>query len=157
MKLTAIKVPKDHMSSEKVKRAVKNGLRGIAKDIKIDFDVTTQTWKHRPQFETQEGEGYIEVFTIDKIYTIVTRGARPHMIYPRRAKRLRFMSKFRPKSRPGAIRSNKGFVGGNPVYAMRVRHPGHKARDFDVAIAKKWQKESPDIMQRAIDAELETE
>lgn len=154
IRMKAIKVPRDFLDSKKMQRAVDNALTGQALSIKIDFDVTTQTWKHRPQFQITETKNSRSVFTTDKIYTIVTRGARPHLIVPRRAKMLRFMSKFRPKTRPGAIRSNAGFVGGVPIYARRVRHPGHAPRNFDLAIAEKANKEFPKTMQRAIDAEV---
>lgn len=153
IRMRAIKVSKDFLDSKKGKRAVDNALDGGSLAVKVDFNVVTQTWKHQPGFVIEKREGAREIYTIDKIFTIVTRGARPHIIQAKPGKTLRFMSKFRPKSRPNAIRSNAGFVGGKVVYARRVNHPGHKARDFDIAIAKKWAKEFPAIMQRAIDSE----
>jgi len=154
IRLKVIKVSRDFLDPRKIERAINNALDGASLAVKVDFDVTTQTWKNRPGFEITKTANARAVFTTDKIYTIVTRGARPHWIYPRRAKVLRFMSKFRPKTKPGAIRSNAGFIGGVPIYARRVRHPGHKARDFDIAIAEKWAKKFPDIVQRALDAEV---
>lgn len=152
--LKAIKVSKDFLDSKKLQRAIDNALEGASLAVKVDFDVTTQTWKNRPPFQIEKGPNSRAVFTTDKIYTIVTRGAKPHMIYPRHAKALRFRGKFRPKTKPGAIRSNAGFIGGAVIYARRVRHPGHKARDFDKVIAEKWAQKFPDTMQRAIDAEV---
>lgn len=153
LRVTPILVSKDFLDPRKIKRAIDNALDGGSLAVKVDFEVTQQTWKNKASFQIERGPNYRAVFTTDKIYTIVTRGARPHVIVPRRTRVLRFMSKFRAKTRPGAIRSNAGMVGGNPIYARRVHHPGHAPRDFDKTIARKWSKEFPAIMQRALDSE----
>ncbi len=148
-------IPKNMIDPGKMARAVANALDGAARGALVDFKVTTQTWNHQPGFtiETPSPDERI-VGTNSEIYNWVNNGTGAHTILPRR-KRLRFPSKFRPKSRPGAIRSNKGMRGGPIVYARAVRHPGIAARKFDEAIAKKWQQQLPIIMQRAIDAEVQ--
>lgn len=52
------------------------------------------------------------------------------------------------------IVSNKGSKGKGVIFRPKVNHPGTKAREFEDAIAEKWQKELPVTMQRAIDSEV---
>lgn len=157
IKLKAI-VPKSLAFDPKgMARAIKNGLDGAAKGAKVDFDVTTQTWKHKPAFKIEEPNPMQRtVSTDDEIYGYVDQGTRAHRIVARRAKRLRFMSGFRPKTRQGYIGSNQGGTSGGVVFARAVNHPGTKPRKLAAAIAKKWQKQAAVIMQRAIDAEVST-
>lgn len=136
--------------------AVSNGLDAAAKGAQADLKVTTQTWNHTPVFEISAPDPATrEIATDDAIFGYVDRGTRAHRIVARRAKRLRFQSGFRPKSRPGYIGSNKGRKGiGAPIFARAVNHPGTKARRLAKAVAEKWQKQLPKVMQRAIDAEV---
>lgn len=87
------------------------------------------------------------VGTDEPIYGYVTRGTRPHLITPVRAKVLVFGSgKYNPVTRPGVLGSRRVGVGlqgtggvAKPVFAKRVRHPGTKARGFEELVAKKLQ------------------
>lgn len=131
---------------KRILRAAENALTGAAKGAKRDFDVTTQTWKNRPQFTIESSPGKRIVSTTSDIYRYVTRGTRV---------RYAVMSPdFMPKTRPGFIGSNMGKGG---VVSISKLHPmpGIKARRFEQAIAAKWRKELPVIMQRAIDSELQ--
>lgn len=127
-----------------VVRAVENTLTGVAKNVKVDFDVTTQTWKDRPAFTVTTTPGKRVVATKSDIYRYVSRGTKV---------RYAVMSNpFAPKTRTGYIGSNVGkgglaFVGKKPL-------PGIKAREFEPTIGRKWQKLMPPILQRAIDAEF---
>ncbi len=140
---------------QKLARAVTNALDGAAKGALVDFKVTTQTWNHQPDFAIQSpSDDRRIVGTDDEIYGYVTHGTRPHIIVAH-GKALAFPGGgFRPKSRVRTIGSNKGSKGGAVIFRPKVNHPGTKAREFDEAIAEKWQKELPKTMQRAIDAEL---
>ena len=74
--------------------ALLNELRAVGRDIKKDFEATTATWEHEVKFETlisltQPGPTVL-VATDDEIYRYVSEGTRPHPIFPKRAKALRF-------------------------------------------------------------------
>lgn len=149
-------VPKSLVADpQKMARAVANALDGAAKGALEDFKVTTATWQHQPDFsiDTPNADRRV-VGTDDEIYGYVSGGTKPHIIVAH-GKALAFPGGgFRPKSRPGYIGSNKGSKGGAVVFRPRVQHPGTEARKFDEAIAEKWQKQLPVVMQRAIDSEV---
>jgi hypothetical protein len=149
-------VPKDLvLDPRKLARAVSNGLDAAQKGAAIDFEVTVSTWQHKPDFEQRKpNEATRTVETDDEIYGYVSGGTKPHVIVAH-GKALVFPSGgFRPKSRPGYIGANQGSKGKGVVFRKMVSHPGSKARDFDKAIAKKWQEQLPIEMQRAIDSEV---
>jgi hypothetical protein len=151
-------VPKD-LGLKNVQRAVQNALKNTAKNVQTDFKVVTQTWDHKPAFPikdisnaSQLGQ---EVSTTDEVFGYVEEGTRPHIITPKRGRVLFIPGvNSRPKTRPRVIGSNKGGRDSTFVYTRRVQHPGTEAREFSPTIAKKWQAELPDIVQRAIDAEV---
>jgi hypothetical protein len=125
-------------------RAIENTLDGVAKDIKIDFDVTTQTWKSRSEFKIDKSEGKRVVSTDDPIYGYLDRGT---------SVRYATMSdNFSPKTRMGFIGSNAGRGGVVRVSRLHPR-PGIEARKFAETIQKKWDVQMKTIFQRAIDAE----
>lgn len=138
----------------KLNRALTNAMNGVAKDIQIDFNVTTQTWQHKPSFPIQSPSAYRRIVaTDDEIYGYVNDGTRPHKILPK-GKMLRFNTPFRSKTLPNKIYSGPGNKGANVVFSRGVNHPGSKPRAFDKAIKEKWEKEFPIVMQRAIDSEV---
>lgn len=149
-------VPKSLVADpQKLARAVANALDGAAKGALEDFKVTTATWQHKVDFTIDSpGADRRVVGTDDDIYGYVSGGTRPHIIVAH-GKALAFPGGgFRPKSRPRYIGSNKGSKGGAVIFRPVVHHPGTTAREFDEAIAEKWQKELPVTMQRAIDSEV---
>lgn len=137
-------------------KAVTNTVAAAGKAVRVDFKVTTKTWKTQVDFAIDAPTPYVRrVYTTNRIYIFVNYGTKPHWIRPRNKKVLAWKGGGRPKSKPGAIKSNKGSRGrGVTVFARAVRHPGTKARDFDQVIVKKWQEQFPLIMQRAIDSVL---
>lgn len=138
----------------KMKRAIKNGLDAAAKGAEIDFKVTTQTWNHQPGFSTDaSADDRRIVGTDDEIYGYVNAGTRPHVITAH-GKALAFQGGYRAKTRPRSISSGGGGASGPTVYRHQVQHPGTKAREFDKAIAEKWQQQLGDVLQRSIDSEL---
>lgn len=150
-------VPKELLTNpHKVKEVIANTLKDVALAAKIDFEVTTQTWKHQPKFEIKLiGHKAALVYTTDQRYNWINDGTDPYVIRPKRAARLRFTVPFRAKTVPGAIRSRKGSHGRKVVYARVVHHPGIAARKFDEAVQKKWQPQFPIIMQQALDSAIE--
>lgn len=138
----------------KLTRALINAMNGVAKDIQVDFKVTTQTWKHTVDFPIQQPSAYRRIVaTDDEIYGYVNDGTPQHRILPK-GKMLRFNTPFRPKTLPNKIMSGPGSKGTNEVFSRGVNHPGTKPRAFDKAIKDKWDKEFGVIMQRSIDAEV---
>lgn len=153
-KLTPIKIKGDKFLDAKAyARAIENTLTQSALAAKADFGVTTQTWKHKPKFDIDSKEGARVVGTNDEIYQYVDEGTRAHEIRARNAKRLAFRRGYSAKTSPRSISSRAGGGSGDWAYAKVVRHPGTRAREFADTIAKKWDKELPVQMQRAIDAE----
>lgn len=149
-------VPKSLVADpSKLARAVTNALDGAAKGVLADFKTTTATWSHQPDFAIQEPSADRRVVgTDDEIYKFVTGGTKPHVIVAH-GKGLAFPGGgFRPKTVPRAIRSNKGSKGGAIIVRPKVNHPGTAPREFEEAIAEKWQKQLPVTMQRAIDSEV---
>lgn len=106
-----------------------------------DFKRTTRTWETDVQFIVNKAhvvgsDVRGSAGTDNKIYGYVNHGTRAHMIYPRRARVLRFSSGYRAKTRFRTLNSTSGGASGAAVYARGVRHPGSAARQFDVAIAE---------------------
>lgn len=139
---------------QKLARALTNTLNGVQKNIKIDFDVTTQSWKDRAEFLMTSPDTWTRrAATSNKIYGYVNDGTRPHRILPKK-KMLRFNTPFSPKTLPNQIMSGPGSKGASVVFSRGVNHPGTKARKFDVAIKQKWDAQFGPIMQRAVDSEV---
>ena len=125
-----------------------NAMRKAATPIKADFEATTKTWKHTVIFEvliSLTGPGpVVLVATDDEIYGYVNNGTEPHEIwagaYTGKSDKtmLFFSSQFVPKTQPGIIGSNPGFVGERDTLVPMVNHPGQEEpRNFDKTIQKK--------------------
>lgn len=142
------------LDAKRYQRAVENALDGIAKDMRVDFNVTTQTWQQQPEFTIEKAEGSRTVGTDNEIYGYVNDGTRPHIIAPKRGKALAFGVGGHPKTRPNVIGSSAGSQGTTFVTTRGiVQHPGTAPRNFAKAIAEKWRKQARTVLQRAIDAE----
>lgn len=123
-----------------------NALRRMGTKVKRDFQETTKTWNHKPDFGPAEpslrgGKAMVEVSTDDNQYRWVNDGTKPHGIASNSGKRLAFPSEFTPKTMPGVIGSETGYHGGDVIQVYQVWHPGNEARKFDKAIAAKWRKD----------------
>jgi hypothetical protein len=124
-----------------IERDIAHALDTTIIAVQTDFESTTGTWKHNVHFTLGRPSPYErECATNDAIYGYVDGGTKPHLIRPRRARRLRFKTGYRAKTTPGVIGSTGGGASGPVVYARAVRHPGTKARKFADAIAKKAEK-----------------
>lgn len=140
---------------KKLARALTNALNGVAKDIQVDFKVTTQSWEELVVFLILSPSAYRRTVSTDnKIYRLVNDGTRPHIIRPKGGGVLVFRTPFRAKTLPNRIASGPGGVGATEAIAREVNHPGTAPRAFDKAIKEKWDQRFAVIMQRAIDSEV---
>ena len=137
--------PMPLFDAEKIIRATENALDDAAKDVKVDFLVTTQTFDHSVEFVIDKSTGKREIYTTDPPYFYVNYGTK--------VRRALMSPDFSPKTRAGVIGSNPG-RGGVVFISHRLSLPGIEARNFDKVILEKWQAQFPTIMQRAIDAEI---
>ena len=152
VRATVILPKRPIIDQRKMKLAIENTLTAQAKAIKIDFDVTTQTWSNRPSFTIKKPSDYVrEISTNDDIYAMLDAGTKPHTIRPKNSRGiLRFNTPFRSKTIPNQIRSRKGSKGTTPVVARVVHHPGTAARNWAKVIQRKWQAQIGSIFQRAM-------
>jgi hypothetical protein len=143
-----VKLPRRKLfDADKMAKAVENALNGLALDVQADFGVTTQTWQTvDPDFNIEKKRGRRIVSTDNKIYGYLNYGTR--------VRHALMSPDFSPKTRKRYIGSNKG-RGGLVAVSRRIRRPGIKAREFDQAIAEKWEKLAPNVFQRAIDSEFQ--
>lgn len=156
MPSTIIKPKGSVFKPREVERVITNTMTALAKDIRVDFDVTTQTWDDRPK-ATIEGSGVSErtIAVEGDLYAMLDKGTKAHDIKPRRKRILRFTGPFRPKTVPNQIASRPGIKGANVIISKHgVRHPGTRPRNWAKTIAAKWRKQAPIVMQRALGAEL---
>lgn len=138
-----------------MKRVIENTLHGRAKDVKIDFDVTTQTWSKRPEFHIMK-KSYKEfhVYTGSDVYFWLNDGTKRHWVAPRKASALAFQGGYSAKSMVRAIASRAGGPHGSFGFSKGHYVDGIDARKWDEEIAKKWAELLPNIFERAILAEL---
>jgi hypothetical protein len=111
--------------------------------LKKDYELTTATWNTKPKFEAIEAFSpsgpSVLVGTDDKIYQYVDEGTKPHLIFPRKAKALFFMSPSTAKTKPNWIGSGPGSNGNKKNVVPFVHHPGNAARNFTKILQKKHQ------------------
>lgn len=126
-----------------------NELRRQGKETETDLGKPVATWENKPKFESEISLAGGDAMVLTgptgdaeavKHFVWTDEGTPPHLIRRRRARTLRFMSKYTAKTRPGWIGSQRGGPSGDPVYAPVVHHPGTKARKFTEAIQKRRKK-----------------
>ena len=59
--MTVIMPPVQLLNADKVIRAVENTLDNAAKNVKVDFQVTTETFDHKVEFVIESTQGRREV------------------------------------------------------------------------------------------------
>jgi hypothetical protein len=124
-----------------------------------EFERTTRTWDHKPKFEatrdlSSSSAVSIYVGTNDRVWNWVDEGTAkngPYLILPRKpGGRLAYQSEFSPKTSPGVLDSVAGGKSGDVVVRPFVIHPGVRARNFSVQIARemepKFKRELEDVM-----------
>lgn len=141
--MVSVKVQRISTYTPKAKalqKAIKAAVKAEAKAVRKDLLQPTTTWAHDVDVTIDEtGENSYEVSTQDEIYGYVDKGTKPHKIRPKRAKALRFNSKFKAKTTPNSLKAGKGFSKPPTRFAQEVSHPGSKPRKF-TAQAKKLSK-----------------
>lgn len=136
-KMKAI-VPKNLYRTEKLLDAVETGLDEGAEGVSSDFDKTVSGWDTSVDFTITKKPFQRIVGTNNKIYGYVNFGTPAHTILPKRGRFLVFTVGGKAKTAPRVIGSSRGSRGGKRIFARRVRHPGTKAREFNITIAEKW-------------------
>jgi len=116
----------------------------------LDLEQTHATWRTPVRWIVKIRAHEVEVRTKSQVWAYVDQGTRPHIIRPRRRRRLVFRAGYRAKTRPGSIVSGAGGPFGPIVVARQVLHPGTKARGFTQRLRAKWNKKWPHMLQRAI-------
>ena len=127
-------------------------MKQTGRDIKRDFERTTATWDHQPEFEIILGIQHgaeVMVCTDNEIYRYVNDGTEEHVILPVNAKALRFREGFIPKTRPGTLISSAGASFGMVLFRAGVIHPGSKPRNFEKRLQKIWQPRFKSRMEKA--------
>jgi hypothetical protein len=149
-------IPKKFLSLN-LSKVIENQLEETAKAIKVDFEVTTRTWKERPSFFIKAIPNGRRIYTDNFVYMLLDKGTKRHPIAARNAKFLAYFSGgFRAKTRPRWIGSNKGHAANKDFRRPHeVTHPGFPAREYESTIKDKWDKEAPRQFRRALRAELE--
>lgn len=132
-------------TDKEMKAAIVRAIDEEGQAVKEDYDKTVATWKNKPSFVIEK-RTTANPMTLTvrpakgrkttEIYGYVDQGTRPHIITPKRAKTLAFMTPSSPKTRPGYIGSGSGSRGNTAVFTKMVRHPGTKPRKFSSTIQK---------------------
>lgn len=119
-----------------------------------DFESTTRTWRKRVKFQAEvkvsKSRVMVSVTTDNLIYQYVTEGTEPHVIKPKKKRRLLFRGTYRAKTTPGVIGSQEGGAEGPFIGAQIVRHPGSKGRHFDREIRNKREPDFHDLVELAL-------
>ena len=72
-------------------KSIQNALNEQAMAVKVDFEVTVQTWNDPASFTITTPSPYMrEIGTNDAIYSMLNAGTKAHTILPKRGKTLRF-------------------------------------------------------------------
>lgn len=135
-----------------VEDAINAELDKLAEETRQLFTETARTWRRQPKFIVKSSQFERKVYTLDKIYSYVSAGTKPHLIRPKKAKNLRFrLGGFRAKTRPGVIAPSPGSRATGPFISTKeVMHPGVQARNFDDMIAKEMDRKIPKRIEDAI-------
>ena len=146
-------VARDLQASARELRLIMGGaMKEIGQRTRRDYERPTRTWQHKPhiieEVETRGGKFEVMVGTDDEIFRFVDQGTRPHLIFPRKAKALRFVGGFRAKTTPGGLNSGQGGARGPLRFAAYVRHPGIKPRRFTETIQRRMNKFGPNIIDK---------
>ena len=152
-------VPKEIFNHARALKAIQHVMiQKTGPELRREFQKTVRTWNDKPNFKQEHYFGvqvlWVKVFTYSTVYRLVTTGADPHPIYPRRAKMLRFQTNFRPKTRARFIGSFAGGKSGPFISTPAVMHPGFEGRKFDTEIAEQYYDTFAEDVQEAINSAL---
>lgn len=150
IKISPIIPKRRTLDPRRQQQAIDAGLKDAADEALADFQSTTKTWDHQPEFVAkQQKDGYL-IGTKDEIWTMLEHGTRPHDIVATKIA-LRFPGgPYRAKTRPGFIGSQAGGSSGGPVFRRKVHHPGTAPRGWSKLIGKKWRSRLGQMVQKRI-------
>lgn len=135
--------------------ALRDAGKQIEREMLRDFRRTTDTWQHKPEFQSMvdvSGANVtVLVGTDDPIYKFVDQGTRAHIIEPKRARALAFQGRYTPKTMPRVLASVAGGSSGKTVFRRFVIHPGTKPRHFTDEIFKFHSKLAPQYVERHLE------
>ncbi len=141
--------------NEQFRRMRDDTANEIGREIVKDFQKTTETWEHQPDFRyeirNRAGDQVVTVGPEDNPdaypFLWVDEGTRPHRIPASGYKRMSWQTDFTPKSIPRKIGSRQGGKSGDWAHAMVVpMHPGiAEPRHFSDTIAEVWQQKVADM------------
>ncbi len=137
-------VPKKLWDTPGMQRELQKAVDDTTEVVLRDFKATTATWDHKVKFERTRASvtgGSIvgSVTTDDEIYGYVTRGTKPHDIYPSGAV-LAFPESSSPKTMPRVLGSRSGRRSSRMIFTDVVHHPGTEPREFEETIVETRQK-----------------
>ncbi|HLE03779.1 MAG TPA: hypothetical protein VI729_04085 [Anaerolineales bacterium] len=143
----------------RLQRELRDALDHTANIVRDDFQKTTNTWTRKPNFRKegprQKGPDLEAIVSTDQdVYRFLTRGTRKNYPIPKNPfmgrRRLRFREGYKAKTRPRVIGSRAGGAFGKTRFARQVIHPGIEARNFDIEIARRRQKNHENLIRLAI-------
>jgi hypothetical protein len=135
IRLKAITPSAKAMRLTRFAKAAETGMEDAAKAAVKDFEALTRSWKHDVSYGYKKyGDGYQVGPTggATDIFTDQDKGTKPHVIRPRRGRRLVFVT------------------GGQKVFAKQVNHPGNKPRGWSTRIRKKYEAQLHRFIERRI-------
>lgn len=135
-----------------MQQAVQIALREETALVRRDYELTVRTWRNKPEFTERQTSDAVTVSTDNQIYEYVDKGTRPHMIRPKKAKKLRFFREgFQSKTTPNNLYARKGRQANKGLtFSDSVHHPGFEGRNFTTLIKAKSQKRLATSFQKRI-------
>ena len=122
--------------------------KDIARNLRLDMQATTRTWRRKPNFVTTSSQlpGGIQIAggTDDRIWLMLDIGTRQHEVLPKKIGAvLAFRSGYGARTIPNWLGSQPGGAYGATVFARRVLHPGTRPRNWLPELAGKWHGAAP--------------
>lgn len=124
--------------------------------VKKDLLKPTATWEHEVEAKVKQTRTGFTVKINDKVYSILDVGSKPHDIAPKRAKALRFNTRFRSKTTPNKLAARKGLSAPPVAFAKSVKHPGTKPRNFKQQARERLNRRYPTALRKAIKQALKS-
>lgn len=137
MAIKVMAIIPDEINIKSIRRELEKELLAEGKDLSKDYRKTSSTWEgEKPKYPIEKGNEPSILVAPNGSEMAVNKwkwnnfGTSPHSIRPRR-KLLRFRIGGRAKTRAGKLQSGPGRKASGPtVFALRVHHPGTKARGW---------------------------
>jgi len=145
-------IPRKFLAPVDINDAFQEAMDAAANDALKEFQATVATWDKKPGFRISRGKYTRTIYTENRIWNLVDKGAKAHKIPKRpftKASRryLRFQTTYQAKTIPGKADSYAGGASGPYVRKRQVNHPGFQGRKFSTTIT--------DIMQEKLEHRVE--